>query len=399
MLGEETLPIGFLLKKKYEITDILDKGNIGISYIASDKNSGIPVHIREFYPKGWCTRDDKNHSVKLADKSFEEKFKNAAAVFANEAKIITILSEDGVVVKVLDYFLENHTAYLVTEYVDGKPIVSKFEHLSKPYKLDEAINILKTISEPLYSLHEIGLYHCNISLDNIIIDKNKNVRMVDIGNARNYIVTINKSFDNELSKAYAPIEMFDPDKELSPATDVYMLGAVLYELLSCKCPPEAKKRIESDSLVKLKDIDDDIKEAVSDVVSKALAIEAKDRYNTVPEFLNALKKAKEAKELEPFISFLKDGKEKKWKIAKNQAVKVGRSPDDCEIEISGEDISRIHCEICYNSKNKVFVVTDLSSNGTYTKDEIINKNQEKEVEPGQIIYLATKDYVLTLGVE
>ena len=113
---------------KYQIKKVLGQGGFGITYLATQKISvegpigqieiEINLAIKEFFMKDICNREEGTHAVtvpSLGSKELAERFKQK---FIKEARHISILNHPNII-KVVDVFEENGTAYYVMEYHDN----------------------------------------------------------------------------------------------------------------------------------------------------------------------------------------------------------------------------------------------------------------------------------------
>ena len=117
---DHQLQVGLILKEQYVIGKVLGQGGFGITYIGWDKYLEIPVAIKEYYPSGVVSRNCKT-SAEVISGSGEigVRFRNSRERFLREVKMLARLSGIPEIVQVKTFFLENNTAYIVMEYIDG----------------------------------------------------------------------------------------------------------------------------------------------------------------------------------------------------------------------------------------------------------------------------------------
>ena len=87
-------------------------------------------------------------------------------------------------------------------------------------------------------------------------------------------------------------------------------------------------------------------------------------------------------------------------VLDHETMTIGTNPKLSSIVIdnNGKFVSSKHCSVCYNAVNNYYDVTDFSTNGTYTNDNVrIQKNTSKRFGPGAIIYLGNRENSFKLG--
>ena len=122
------LPVGYTLHghSVYILGSYIGQGGFGITYIALDMTTNQRVAIKEYYPNHCCGRNNSAYVYPSAGQ--EETYAKGKQHFILEAQMLQSLSDLSSVVKVLDYFEANNSAYLVMEYLDG---LSLKDHLEK----------------------------------------------------------------------------------------------------------------------------------------------------------------------------------------------------------------------------------------------------------------------------
>jgi serine/threonine-protein kinase len=171
--------------------------------------------------------------------------------FKKEAKRMFAIKNEHVI-GVQDLFEENGTAYYVMDYVDGENLAEHLKRTGMPMTEQEVRGILPQILDALKSIHDAGIWHLDLKPANILIDKSGNVKLIDYGaskqlNAQKGGATTSTAIS--YTNGYAPREQMEQNYDkFGPWTDIYALGATLYNLLTNKRPPLPT------------DIDDDISE-------------------------------------------------------------------------------------------------------------------------------------------
>ena len=234
---------------KYRIERVLGQGGFGITYLARNTVFDIDVAIKEFFMKDENDRDGS--SVTMPNTTKQELFHGQMEKFKKEAKRMFAIKNEHIV-GVQDLFEENGTAYYVMDYVDGENLAERLKRTGKPMSEQEVRDILPQILDALKSIHDAGIWHLDLKPANIMLTKEGKVKLIDFGaskqlNAQKGGATTSTAIS--YTNGYAPREQMEQNYDkFGPWTDIYALGATLYNLLTYNRPPLPT------------DIDDDISE-------------------------------------------------------------------------------------------------------------------------------------------
>ena len=114
------LQIGTVLNEQYRIGKVLGQGGFGITYLGWDLYLDIPVAIKEYFPDRAVMRESAvSPEVVSYTGTVGERFRSNKERFMREAKMLAKFSDVAEIVQVKNFFMENNTAYIVMEYVDG----------------------------------------------------------------------------------------------------------------------------------------------------------------------------------------------------------------------------------------------------------------------------------------
>ena len=144
--------------------------------------------------------------------------------------------------KVHDMFDENGTAYYVMDYVDGENLSEWLKRTGRPMTESEVRLILPQILDALKAVHNEGFCHLDIKPSNIMLEKGGKIKLIDFGASKqlgaNGTLTTNAPTAFAQTPGYAPREQTEQNlNKIGPWTDIYALGATLYNLLTNKRPP------------------------------------------------------------------------------------------------------------------------------------------------------------------
>ena len=270
MMSGRGLPNNTILHERYKIVKVLGEGGFGVTYLATDIESGLYVAVKEYSP----------------DKSFDEvEFEKGLNRFIKEADVLKEYSYLEGIVRVWDCFKAENTAYIVMDYIDGITL-KKYVALHGRFDYDELLEMMLPVMKSLVTLHRHGLIHRDISPDNLMIGMDNNMYLIDFGAASRIIP--DKTTTVLLKAGYAPPEQYLHDGELGAWTDVYGLCAVIYTALSGRTPTDAIARLQGKVLVSLAEQEIDIDDWKNAAVMRGMAIRPAERYRDVNELINAL---------------------------------------------------------------------------------------------------------------
>jgi len=226
---------------KYRIEQVLGQGGFGNTYVGYNTEFEETVAIKEFFMKGVTERDETTSVVSVSNADNVQQFEEQREKFKKEARRLRKLKNEHIV-KVHDLFEENGTAYYVMDYIDGESLAEKMKKTGQPFTEAEVRGILSQILEALKEVHQNAIWHLDLKPGNIMIDKNGNAYLIDFGASKQ--IRANGSMTTSTALCYTP--GYAPNEQIGqmydrfgPWTDVYALGATIYNLLTNKKPPMA----------------------------------------------------------------------------------------------------------------------------------------------------------------
>jgi len=228
----------------YRIGHILGRGAFGTTYLAEDVNLHRPVAIKEFFPSQYCSRQSHSAQVRPLSDSAAEDFRWAMERFLSEARTLARFEHPNII-RVINIFEENGTAYMVMHYENG---ISLSALLKKRRTLGEheLARITIPILDGLEKVHASGFIHRDIKPSNIYIREGGTPVLIDFGSARQSMQEHTQTLTSLVSPGYAPIEQYTSKGERQgPWTDIYGMGATLYRAVTGLIPPSAVDRSEA----------------------------------------------------------------------------------------------------------------------------------------------------------
>ena len=287
---------------KYRIIEKIGQGGFAITYKAnwSTELSGpmgkiatdITVAIKEFFFADYCSRDNDSSQIITSSPTGAQIFDKFKEKLKKEAAILSRLRHPNIV-SVLDIFEENNTVYMVMEYISGgslKDVIRKNGKLDEPTTLRYASQLCDAVAE----IHRNNVLHLDIKPGNILINNDDKVCLIDFGISKQYNSDTHAETSTTpvgISKGFAPTEQYSGVAQFSPATDIYAIGATIYNMCSGNIPPEAVSLLDED-LPKINGISDQLWNAII----KAMSVRRNQRPQSIAELVALLPSANSAKE-------------------------------------------------------------------------------------------------------
>lgn len=269
---------------EYEIVGVLGDGGMGVVYRAVQSRPSRDVALKVI-------------DVLRADGEIEKRF-NA------EAEIQGRLQHPGIVQVYeagVTHIGHTNRPYIAMELVDGVSLVSYADRngLSTRCKLE----LLAKVADAVGYAHIRGVVHRDLKPENILVRADGQPKVLDFGIARltsdATLVASTMTQGGQLlgTLAFMAPEQFSGD-DITPATDVYALGVIAFELIAGRPPIElsnlsiaaAMKMIDIQDLPKLRDVVSDIDRDIETVVSKCLRSEPDRRYQNASEFADEVRR-------------------------------------------------------------------------------------------------------------
>jgi eukaryotic-like serine/threonine-protein kinase len=276
-------PGALLQQGRYKIDKTLGQGGFGITYKSTDQTTGAIVAVKEFFPDRSARIGTVMHwSNAIAPAEQRKELEKFRAEAENLSKC-----QHPNIVKVYDWFEENQTAYIVMEFITGKPLSDILKQEGRLSE-DRIRTYLQQIAEALKVVHAQQLLHRDLKPDNIILNANDQAILIDFGNARAFMANLTHKLTNTGTPAYAPPEQTTSRGRFSPSLDFYSLCATLYELITGIEPLSALERLSSDTLKSPRQVAPHLSPLIDQIILTGLKLRAEERFQTADEILDAL---------------------------------------------------------------------------------------------------------------
>ena len=246
------LPIGATLQGgKYRVEAHLASGGFGNTYRITNVTFNEVFALKEFYLRGVNERDEATQKVSVSNAVNSEEFKLQKDKFHKEALRLRKLDNPHVV-RVHDLFEENGTAYYVMDFLDGESLSAQMRKQGHPFTEQEVMDFTDQVLDALDAIHQENIWHLDLKPGNIMTDRNGRAVLIDFGASKQFHDANGHSLSTSTGLCYtpgfAPTEQIESSTtKMGPWTDLYALGATMYNLLTMKTPPSVSEIQDGDA--------------------------------------------------------------------------------------------------------------------------------------------------------
>jgi serine/threonine-protein kinase len=270
-----------MLDDRYRLDGPIATGGMGEVWQATDVTLGRPVAVKLLHP------------ALLADPQSEPRF-------AAEARTMAALTHPNII-NIYDYGhappARGGGAYLVMSYVDGKPLSRRITEAGR-LPPAETGSMLVQAAKALQAAHRSGIIHCDVKPANLLLAPDGTVTLVDFGVARQITASAAVSAVTVGDVPSGTALYMAPEQvtghPVTPATDVYALGAVAYHCLAGRPPFTGKTPLQ----IALRHLSDqppplppDVPPALRMLITRAMNKDPTQRYPTAADFATAVRRA------------------------------------------------------------------------------------------------------------
>ena len=258
-----------VLSNRYQLEERLGSGGMAMVFRAQDRMLERTVAIK-------LLRTDFSR-----DADFRERFRQ-------EAKAVANLSHPNIVT-VHDFGLDGGRLFIVMEYVPGTDLKTMLSQHGR-FSEEEAIALMIQACAGIGYAHRAGLVHCDVKPQNMLVTPDKRLKVVDFGIAR-ALATI--APDEKAEIVWGSPQYFSPEQAAgeapSPASDVYSLGVVMFEMLTARLPFEDSSAEELSRMHRelpppsIRKYNPAVSSSLEQILLKVLSKEPSSRYRTADQ--------------------------------------------------------------------------------------------------------------------
>jgi formylglycine-generating enzyme required for sulfatase activity len=274
-----------ILQNRYCVVRKLGEGGMGAVYEAIDQRVSCLVALKETL----ATRDNE-----------------ARDAFEREAALLANLRHQALP-KVMDYFSENEGDFLVMEFIPGYDLAELLDLHGGPFPQSQVLRWADELLKVLDYLHsqEPPILHRDIKPSNLKLTKQGEIFLLDFGLAKGTVgqmpTLVTSRSVHGYTPVYASLEQI-LGQGTDPRSDLYSVGATLYQLLTAVPPADAPARFraaedeQADPLEPLGKLNPQVSANVAALIQRAMAISRKQRPASAAEMRKALRLATEEDE-------------------------------------------------------------------------------------------------------
>jgi serine/threonine protein kinase len=271
------LSVGSVLHERYRVVRVLGKGGMGAVYLVEDT---------KLYGKLWAMKELLERFVEAGDRA------EAVAQFQQEAKLLVGLRHPNLP-QIVDAFEQDGRHYLVMEYVEGQTLEEMLEQSpTGVFTEEQVLEWTGQICDVLNYLHahDPPVIFRDLKPANIMITPEGRVKLIDFGVARLFDPSKGTDTLKMGTVGYAPPEQYAGQGQTTPRSDIYALGATLYELLTGD-NPEAHPFV----FTPVRAVNRRVSTQTSLTIDKAVQLDPNDRFPSALAMKTALRGKKKVR--------------------------------------------------------------------------------------------------------
>jgi hypothetical protein len=266
-----------MLQDRYRIVEHVGKGGMGSVYKA--------IYTTQAF--------STTYAIKVTQTDTSQA--HISKAFESEANLLAQLRHPALP-RVADYFTQNDRLFLVMDFIEGADLATLLEQRGAPFPVDNVLRWADKLLDALEYLHSQNppIIHRDIKPQNLKLDSQGNLYLLDFGLAKGAQGTLLSGY----TAHYAPLEQFQ-GLGTDARGDIYSLAVTLHHLLTNVDPQGVTTRAsavlgggeEQDPQKPAHELNSQVPETISNVLTRAMAIRPEERYDSAAEMRAALRAA------------------------------------------------------------------------------------------------------------
>jgi eukaryotic-like serine/threonine-protein kinase len=267
------LDLPITLAERYEVSRFLGAGSFAETYYAQDRETGQDVAVKVHRPQFVSHRETLTR-------------------FEREARATSEIVHPNVV-RTLDFRMDGDAPFMVMEYVSGPDLKVLLQERGR-FSTEDAVTATVQILAGLDAIHQNGMVHRDVKPHNVLTDPEHGARLSDFGIAR----ALDQTGLTKTGTALGTASYMAPEqaqgREVTPATDIYAVGVMLFEMLTGGVPFTGNDPLEvlyqqvHQEPPSLREINPEIPAWLETITLRAMSKEPVDRYSSANEMIQAL---------------------------------------------------------------------------------------------------------------
>ncbi|MDD2918979.1 serine/threonine-protein kinase [Rhodoferax sp.] len=268
----------------YRVIRRVAAGGFGVVYLAAG-DDGQQVAIKEYLPASLVSRAPGQLQPQISPEKLS-LYRLGLKSFFEEGRSLAQISHPSVV-SVLNFFRENETVYMVTNFLEGASlqdfiVTARNLRQAKVFRESTIRSLFDEVLRGLRIVHQHKMLHLDIKPANVFITDDNKAVLIDFGAAREVLSKEGNFIRPMYTPGFAAPEMYRRDTTMGPWTDIYAIGACMFACMHGFPPSDAPQRAPEDkTLNTLKRLQGVYSDDLLEIVHWCMELDPQKRPQTV----------------------------------------------------------------------------------------------------------------------